>query len=399
MTTQQNDGEAIHFTDDDGERIELRWVGEDGRPWLATPSDLRAAGYVPASELKAVRLELSRLAKDDESIIATERARAEEAERRLRAKEMELKQAHEAVGAATREAESALAHRNQLQADLEAEWSGRAELRKRHGARDDETMGAFIERLAAANARAEEAERQAKHHRLVSEGRLSALERMQAELATANARAERLETALKVLATGFRAEGDDHWNEAARRAERSLGAALSAAPQASTEQVVRRPCPKCTSVDKFCSILGCSEEGEPAASLTLTAEQMAAVTSTGEGDPTPAEPQGRAKQVVDGPVDSLDIARGLLKLSRLMVETNRREGHEQSRVDAVLSNYGDVLATVLSLAHTPVPVATKGDVDQLRADIVEALREVGSLGPSFPLGRLADELEKAGSRG
>ena len=51
---------------------------------------------------------------------------------------------------------------NQLQADIEAEQEGRFALRKRFDARDDETMGAFVERLAterdAATARAERAE-------------------------------------------------------------------------------------------------------------------------------------------------------------------------------------------------------------------------------------------------
>jgi hypothetical protein len=37
---------------------------------------------------------------------------------------------------------------NQLQADIEAEMQGRLALRKRLGAREDETMGAFLERLA-----------------------------------------------------------------------------------------------------------------------------------------------------------------------------------------------------------------------------------------------------------
>lgn len=45
-------------------------------------------------------------------------------------------------------ADERLAHANQLQADIEAEQQGRLALRKRLGAREDETMGAFIERLA-----------------------------------------------------------------------------------------------------------------------------------------------------------------------------------------------------------------------------------------------------------
>ena len=44
-------------------------------------------------------------------------------------------------------ADERLAHAHQLQADIEAEMQGRAALRKRLGAREDETMGAFLERL------------------------------------------------------------------------------------------------------------------------------------------------------------------------------------------------------------------------------------------------------------
>ncbi len=49
----------------------------------------------------------------------------------------------------SRLAEERLAHANQLQADIEADREGRKALRLRFGARDDETMGAFIGRLAA----------------------------------------------------------------------------------------------------------------------------------------------------------------------------------------------------------------------------------------------------------
>lgn len=45
-------------------------------------------------------------------------------------------------------ADERLAHANQLQADIEAEMQGRLALRKRLGAREDETMVAFLERLA-----------------------------------------------------------------------------------------------------------------------------------------------------------------------------------------------------------------------------------------------------------
>lgn len=44
-------------------------------------------------------------------------------------------------------AEERQAHANQLQADIEADQAGRLELRKRHGALDSETFGAFIERV------------------------------------------------------------------------------------------------------------------------------------------------------------------------------------------------------------------------------------------------------------
>ena len=53
------------------------------------------------------------------------------------------------AGEAERLAEERLAHANQLQADIEAEMQGRLALRKRLGAREDETMEAFLERLAA----------------------------------------------------------------------------------------------------------------------------------------------------------------------------------------------------------------------------------------------------------
>lgn len=52
------------------------------------------------------------------------------------------------AGESERLADERLAHANQLQADIEAEMQGRLELRKRLGAREDETMGAFLERLA-----------------------------------------------------------------------------------------------------------------------------------------------------------------------------------------------------------------------------------------------------------
>jgi len=54
----------------------------------------------------------------------------------------------ERAGEAERLAEERLAHVNQMQADIEAEQRGRLAWRKRFGAREDETMGAFLERLA-----------------------------------------------------------------------------------------------------------------------------------------------------------------------------------------------------------------------------------------------------------
>ena len=52
------------------------------------------------------------------------------------------------AGEAERLAEERLAHAHQLQADIDAERQGRLALRKRLGAREDETMGQFLERLA-----------------------------------------------------------------------------------------------------------------------------------------------------------------------------------------------------------------------------------------------------------
>ena len=52
------------------------------------------------------------------------------------------------AGEAERLAEERLAHAHQLQADIEAEHQGRLAWRRRFGAREDETMGAFLERLA-----------------------------------------------------------------------------------------------------------------------------------------------------------------------------------------------------------------------------------------------------------
>ncbi len=49
---------------------------------------------------------------------------------------------------AERLADERLAHANQLQADIEAEMQGRLALRKRLGARENEPMGACLERLA-----------------------------------------------------------------------------------------------------------------------------------------------------------------------------------------------------------------------------------------------------------
>ena len=96
--------------------------------------------------------------------------------------------------------------------------------------------------VRSALARAEEAERYASRLKeTLGDWKVREIAELTTELAAANARVARLETALKVLATGFRAEGDDHWDEAARRAERALGAALSAAPQASTEQASPSP--------------------------------------------------------------------------------------------------------------------------------------------------------------
>lgn len=64
----------------------------------------------------------------------------------------ELKDCERALGDETQLAEERLALAHHLQADIEAEQSGRLALRKRFGARDDETFGAFLERLFGDNA-------------------------------------------------------------------------------------------------------------------------------------------------------------------------------------------------------------------------------------------------------
>jgi hypothetical protein len=62
---------------------------------------------------------------------------------------MGLKSIESELAAALLLAEERLTDRNQLQADIEADQVGRMGLRKRHGAREDETFGAFVERLAS----------------------------------------------------------------------------------------------------------------------------------------------------------------------------------------------------------------------------------------------------------
>ena len=52
------------------------------------------------------------------------------------------------IRAALVERNEARAHARQMQADIEAEQMGRLAFRRRFGARDHETMGAFLERLA-----------------------------------------------------------------------------------------------------------------------------------------------------------------------------------------------------------------------------------------------------------
>ena len=58
----------------------------------------------------------------------------------------ERDEARKQLGEALINSEERLAHANQLQADIEEEQRGRLLLRERHGARDDETFGMFIER-------------------------------------------------------------------------------------------------------------------------------------------------------------------------------------------------------------------------------------------------------------
>lgn len=90
MTDQQNDGDtkAIEWTSEQGFRLRLRvfLADADNKGSLATEETLAAAGYVPASELEAVRLELGlhkRALLDHETRLEAERGRAEEAERNV----------------------------------------------------------------------------------------------------------------------------------------------------------------------------------------------------------------------------------------------------------------------------------------------------------------------------
>lgn len=77
----------------------------------------------------------------------------QELDRQARAHRAEMRQAMEQVGQATRSYEAMQAERNAATAELEAEQAGRLEFRKRFGALESETFGAFVERLASEAAR------------------------------------------------------------------------------------------------------------------------------------------------------------------------------------------------------------------------------------------------------
>lgn len=147
-----------------------------------------------------------------------------------------------ALSDATTLAEERLAHANALQADIEAEQEGRIAIRRRFGARDSESMVAFVERLVveretavddAALARrerdAEAAERIAANAALAAEK--AAHERKRGELATETEKAKRAEMLLE-------SEREDHLkarlslvatrNELAACEERIRGAVLYA---------------------------------------------------------------------------------------------------------------------------------------------------------------------------
>lgn len=66
----------------------------------------------------------------------------------------ERDEAERRAGEATVLAEERLAHAHALQADIEADQAGRMDFRKRYGAREDETFGALVERMARERAEA-----------------------------------------------------------------------------------------------------------------------------------------------------------------------------------------------------------------------------------------------------
>lgn len=109
---------------------ELGWpdvTSEDRRDYSRAISDAKLRITVAEEQQEQLRAELEQA------------QRVHEAERRQLLKEL---------AEANRLAEERLRLAACLQADLEAEQSGRLEIRRKHGAGDEETMGGFIERLA-----------------------------------------------------------------------------------------------------------------------------------------------------------------------------------------------------------------------------------------------------------
>jgi hypothetical protein len=303
MTQNPNgDAKAIEFERDGGKYLLCVFGPNHDFPARsnATPADIAAAGYVPAAELEAVRLELEQQrdrADDNWSLVlaknadlATERARAEEAERRLEEQRDAYEGAIRRLGERCEEAErqrgeclKALREMGDLLLVSPGSWL-------------TASVPAAVAKLKAENS----TWRAAHGYEAPRESAFIARRELLDQLAAANARAGRLEEGMRDSVLALR---DGCPDEAATR----LKTALSAAPQASAEQA-ELPCPKCTSADKFCSLLGCIEEDEPVAlSAHMTAEDFAAVSSTDDEDPTPAEPQGRPEQAGDR-VDQLRTA-------------------------------------------------------------------------------------------
>ena len=111
---------------------------------------------LPVAELSEERETIARLTKERHTFVEVLFDEMEKLEKRidecdsLRAQLADVMQerdeARKQLGEALINSEERLAHANQLQADIEEEQRGRLLLRERHGARDDETFGMFIER-------------------------------------------------------------------------------------------------------------------------------------------------------------------------------------------------------------------------------------------------------------